>query len=153
MKSIKSLFFNDMAGTPGGKSIPNHSARSDHDARPEARRARLWLFLFLLLAFSFSCSSCFLPFSSCGLFSGRAGSPRTKPSRLLRGSFSWQTYPPAPCPFITPWQIQRLPELRRLPSLLEAIPGKKRSARLPPWKMPWRPCRISRGMSSPPPTG
>ena len=49
MKSIKSLFSNDTAGTPGGKSIPNHSARSDHDAKPEARRARLWPFLFLLL--------------------------------------------------------------------------------------------------------
>ena len=49
MKSIKSLFSNDTAGTPGGKSIPNHNARSDHDAKPEARRARLWPFLFLLL--------------------------------------------------------------------------------------------------------
>ena len=49
MKSIKSLFSNDPAGTPGGKSVPNHSARSEHDARPEARRARLWPFLFLLL--------------------------------------------------------------------------------------------------------
>lgn len=50
MKSIKSLFSNDtagmpgdMAGTPGGKSI------LQSDARPEARRARLWPFLFLLL--------------------------------------------------------------------------------------------------------
>ena len=49
MKSIKSLFCNDTAGTPDGKSIPNHSARSEHDATPEARRARLWPFLFLLL--------------------------------------------------------------------------------------------------------
>ena len=146
MKSIKSLFSNDPAGTPGGKSVPNHSARSEHDARPEARRARLWPFLFLLLVLLLALF--FLrPFFRQG---------RQSPDEAFQAFTRELFLANVSSSTLSLHYTLADPEaagIEETPISFGSYSRKKRSARLLPWKTPWRPCRISRRMNSPPPTG